>query len=313
MDTWPPDWVTWPGESPSLLIRVPLHVREANGEPSRHAVEHVRQTLSVRGPLSRAAGIIPSGTSASGSPAYVHVGMKGQQVMRTGASNGLTGLTTTGLTIPDPRTLAISLAYAAIGFTPIGALALTIGGLWSLDVGSLALILPAVVVAIVLGLRYPAQGRTALQGLVAGLLAVLIYDLVRWTFVALGLWGDFIPNIGGWLNGTGEPDWLLGYAFRWFGDGGGMGLAFIVLARTVLPSLSRRDSVVVGVAYGLSIWVCLLITLMVAPEGQMLLFRLTPVTLVLSWVGHVVYGAVLGAAHYWLRSQPEAGAAFALS
>jgi hypothetical protein len=39
----------------------------------------------------------------------------------------------------------------------------------------------------------------------------------RWTFVALGLWGDFIPNIGGWLNGTGQPDWVLGYAFRWLG------------------------------------------------------------------------------------------------
>ena len=106
--------------------------------------------------------------------------------------------------IPGWRRLAICLAFAAIGFTPIGALALTIGGLWSLTVGALVLIVPAIVAAVILGVCYPRYGRFALEGLAAGLAAVLIYDLVRWTFVAFGLWGDFIPNIGGWLNGTGR-------------------------------------------------------------------------------------------------------------
>jgi len=32
----------------------------------------------------------------------------------------------------------------------------------------------------------------------------------------------------------------------------------------------------------------------VAPAGQTLLFPITAMTLVLSWIGHVVYGAVLG-------------------
>jgi hypothetical protein len=63
----------------------------------------------------------------------------------------------------------------------------------------------------------------------------------------------------------------------------------------LLPGLERRASVVLGIVYGLAIWVCLLVTLVVAPEGQTLLFPLTAVTLVLSWIGHVVYGAVLGA------------------
>jgi hypothetical protein len=197
--------------------------------------------------------------------------------------------------IPRPRSLALCLAYAAIGFTPIGALALTIGGLWSLTIGALVLIVPAVVAAIVLGIRNPRYGRYALEGLAAGLAAVLIYDLVRWTFVAFGLWGDFIPNIGGWLNGTGEPNWILGYGFRWLGDGGGMGLTFMVAARTFVPRLGRSVAVGIGIAYGLSIWVCLLVTLVVSPEGQAMLFPLTAVTLILSWIGHVVYGAVLGA------------------
>jgi hypothetical protein len=187
-------------------------------------------------------------------------------------------------------------AYAGIGFAPIGALALTIGGLWSLAIGALVLVWPAIVLAVVLGLLSPRQGRYALEGMAAGLLAVLVYDLVRWTFVALRLWGDFIPNIGGWLNGTGQPDWLLGYSFRWLGDGGGMGIAFMVAARTLILRPARGAAVALGIAYGLGIWLCLLITLIVSPEGQAHLFPITAVTLLLSWIGHVVYGAVLGAA-----------------
>jgi hypothetical protein len=197
--------------------------------------------------------------------------------------------------VPSRRTAALCIAYSAVGFAPIGALALTIAGLWSLSVGSLILILPAVVFAIILGVLSPRQGWYALEGLVAGLIGVLVYDLVRWTFVGLGWWGDFIPNIGGWLNGTGRPDWLLGYAFRWLGDGGGMGIAFMVAARSLVSRPARRAAVALGIAYGLAIWTCLLITLIVSPEGQTLLFPLTAVTLLLSWVGHVVYGAVLGA------------------
>jgi len=198
--------------------------------------------------------------------------------------------------VASPRNLVLCFAYAAIGFTPIGALALTIGGFWTLTVGSFVLIVPGIVAAIVLGICYPRFGRLAVEGLAAGLVAVLVYDVVRWTFVGFGWWGDFIPNIGGWLNGTGQPDWILGYGFRWLGDGGGMGVAFMVAARTFMPRLAPRASVVLGIAYGLAIWICLLITLIVSPEGQMLLFPLTALTLIMSWVGHVVYGAVLGAA-----------------
>ena len=124
---------------------------------------------------------------------------------------------------------------------------------------------------------------------------MVVYDLVRWTFVGLGWWGDFIPNIGGWLTGTGQPNWLLGYGFRWLGDGGGMGLTFMVAARSFVPRLTRPAAFGVGIAYGLSIWLCLVVTLIISPEGQAMLFPLTGVTLLLSWIGHVVYGMVLGA------------------
>ncbi|MBV9172800.1 MAG: hypothetical protein JOZ81_22245 [Chloroflexi bacterium] len=199
-----------------------------------------------------------------------------------------------GTFVRDFGPLVLSAAFGAIGFTPVGALALTIFGLWSLSVGTVVMIVPGAITALVLGFTFPKYGRFALEGLAAGLVAVFVYDLVRWTFVGLGWWGDCIPNIGGWLNGTSEPDWVLGYTFRWLGDGGGMGVAFMVAARVLVPSLSMRSSLLVGVTYGLAIWLCLLMTLVAAPLGQTLLFPLTPVTFVLSCIGHIVYGAVLG-------------------
>ena len=118
--------------------------------------------------------------------------------------------------------------------------------------------------------------------------------MVRWDFVAFHLWGDFIPNIGGWLDGSHNPNWLLGYGFRWLGDGGGMGLTFMIAARTFAPTLARRSPMPLAIGYGIFVWVCLLVTLIATPDGQTLLFPITPTTLLLSWIGHVVYGSVLG-------------------
>src|SRR5262249_16203713 len=85
---------------------------------------------------------------------------------------------------PDARDLLISIAYMGIGFSPIGALALTIAGLWSLSVGSVVMIVPSIVLALLLCVMSPRHGRIALEGFIAGIVAVLIYDMVRWDFVA---------------------------------------------------------------------------------------------------------------------------------
>jgi hypothetical protein len=91
-----------------------------------------------------------------------------------------------------------------------------------------------------------------------------------------------------------------------------MGVAFMVAARVLVPSLSTRSSLALGVAYGLGIWLCLLVTLIAAPLGQTLLFPLTPVTFVLSGIGHIVYGAVLGYALARTRFVPAPSFATAL-
>ncbi len=71
------------------------------------------------------------------------------------------------------------------------------------------------------------------RGLIAGMVACIVYDGARLFAVhVLGLMGDFIPVMGAWV--TGEPDTTgsaaVGYVWRYIGDGGGLGVAFFVVA-----------------------------------------------------------------------------------
>jgi hypothetical protein len=188
------------------------------------------------------------------------------------------------------RTFVPGVFFAA-GFGPIAALALFIVGVAPLPVTVLAIVVPAAGLAISLGVRYPAWGHIALKGFLIGLIAVTIYDLFRMPLVYVGIWSDFIPRVGGWLLLSDSPNAIAGYAYRYLGDGAGMGMAFVAafpLIRARVPSLGA------AIAYGVAIWICLIVTLLVAPHGQDLMFRITPTSLVLSFIGHLVYGATIG-------------------
>jgi len=74
------------------------------------------------------------------------------------------------------------------------------------------------------------------RGLIAGMVACIVYDGARLFAVhVLGLMGDFIPVMGSWV--TGEPNTTgsaaVGYVWRYIGDGGGLGVAFFVVAFTL--------------------------------------------------------------------------------
>ena len=185
----------------------------------------------------------------------------------------------------------MSLAYFAIGFSPITALALTLFGLWPLNVGALVIVLPSVMLVILMGLKFPRHGLLSLIGWGMGLTAVSLYDLTRLPFIWTGIWRDFIPNIGGLLLGMLEPNWLAGYLWRYLGNGGGMGLAFTVVYSLLKPKVERRAA---GLLFGVGVWACLMITLLFSANGMKILFTLTPTKVAISLVGHVVYGAVLG-------------------
>ncbi len=185
----------------------------------------------------------------------------------------------------------MSLAFFAIGFSPITALAIAIIGFFPLYVAALVMVVPSVVLGIGLAFMFPNYGKLALKGLLIGLIAVFLYDCMRVPFILLGIWGDFIPKIGAWLFNTSQPDWIIGYVWRYLGDGGFMGMAFTVAYGALKPRVGVRTA---ALGFGIAIWLCLLATLILAPHGEAMLFKLTLTTLSLSFLGHLIYGASIG-------------------
>jgi hypothetical protein len=186
---------------------------------------------------------------------------------------------------------AIAVAWMAIGFIPISTVAAGVIGLAPMHLLAAINVSGTLVVAGLLAARLPWEGRIAVFGLLHGLAAVFVYDaLARWPFVWLGMVDDFIPRMGGALLGQ-DSDWRVGYLWRYFGNGGGMGLAFTVGFTILRP---RIQPLVAGLLFGVFVWACLMATLVLAPHGEAMLFPLTPKTFAISLLGHLVYGAVLG-------------------
>lgn len=187
--------------------------------------------------------------------------------------------------------IGVRVVLFIVGFSPITVLALSL-----VEVAPLALVGPPVVGAAALAVgwlmaRHPPARPILARGLAGGLIAVLVYDAARLPFVVLGGWPDFIPRIGAWLLDDDRAHWTLGYAWRYLGNGAGMGLAFATFAPGLSRLIGGRRA---GVLYGVAIWSGLLATIGIAPNGQEKMFRLTPSTLLLSLLGHLIYGAVLG-------------------
>jgi hypothetical protein len=177
--------------------------------------------------------------------------------------------------------------YFILGFTPITALALSLTEIVPLYQSVLWGLLPLTAIGGLIGLYDRALGQVAGTGLLIGLLAVLLYDGTRIPFLLAGLWADFIPEIATHLVPGMEPNWILGYLWRYLGNGGGMGMAFVVAYVLLRPGLNVWG---LGVGYGVAIWCCLLTTLGLMPAEADPLFPATPLLLVVSFVGHVVYG-----------------------
>lgn len=139
------------------------------------------------------------------------------------------------------------------------------------------------------------------RGLIAGMVACIVYDAARLFAVhVLGLMGDFIPVMGSWV--TGEPDTAadaaVGYIWRYIGDGGGLGVAFFVVAFAL--GIDRWSSVrAVLAAVGFAVfptWAGLMATVALAPRGQEMMFPLNAATITITLVGHLIFGLVLGLA-----------------
>jgi hypothetical protein len=139
------------------------------------------------------------------------------------------------------------------------------------------------------------------RGLIAGMVACIVYDGVRLFAVhVLGLMGDFIPVMGSWV--TGEPDTTgsaaVGYVWRYIGDGGGLGVAFFVVAFTLrIDRWKNVYAVLAAVAFAVfPTWAGLMATVALAPRGEEMMFPPNPATVTITLVGHLIFGFVLGLA-----------------
>jgi len=139
------------------------------------------------------------------------------------------------------------------------------------------------------------------RGLIAGMVACIVYDGARLFAVhVLGLMGDFIPVMGSFV--TGEPDTAgsaaVGYVYRYLGDAGGLGVAFFVVAYAIgIDRWKNVYAVLAAIAFGVfPTWAGLMATVALAPNGEERMFPLNTATVVITLLGHVIFGAFLGLA-----------------
>jgi hypothetical protein len=197
-----------------------------------------------------------------------------------------------------PPRVAVHVVLAAL---PLLSITAHVAGLVPMHLSAGLVILPTALVLVVLAIFVPMpEDRLVLEGLRWGILATLVYDVFRLDTVALlGWWGDFIPTMGSWLIDVDPSSRVLGgvagYVWRYAGDGGGLGVVFLVgAAATGLRRLGPRVTVAAAVLFAVGpTWGGLMVTVLL-PRGQQLMFPLTPTTVTLSLVGHVIFGIVLG-------------------
>ncbi|GAA4885883.1 hypothetical protein [Actinomycetospora straminea] len=195
--------------------------------------------------------------------------------------------------------LALHLVVAAL---PLLAISAHVFGLAPMNVTGGLFVVPLTLLVLVLGVFAPVgEDRIVLTGAGWGVVATLVYDAVRLdTVYLLGWWGDFIPTVGTWIlgdtGGATATGAIVGYLWRYVGDGGGIGVTFFLLvAANGLRRWGERATVAAAVAFAVfPVWTGLVATVAIAPRGERLMFPLTPTTVALSLLGHLVFGLVLG-------------------
>jgi hypothetical protein len=185
---------------------------------------------------------------------------------------------------------SLCLLFTLGGFFPVCSIILHCLGILPLYQCLFFLVTPLIISFILLGVKFPAVGKTVITGFIAGIISVLLYDLSRVPYMLAG-WSDFIPKIGGWITNSEERNAFLGYTWRYIGNGGGMGIAFFML---ISQLKDRRNLVLKGMLFGLFIFSGLMMVLFFFEHTQDMMFRITPVSFTGSITGHIIYGLSLG-------------------
>jgi len=189
------------------------------------------------------------------------------------------------------------LTCAACGAAPILMLSVAYAGFARLPLLLGFVVVPAYILIAVICVVLPEVGRGAVTGFLAGIVAVLAYDLTRLALSYSQGGKDPIPHIGTMLMGSGAP-WWLGYLWRTFGNGAGLGVVYGVLCPR------KWWGPKTGLAYASMIGLGMILTLWIFPQAQLQLFKLTWQTFVNSCLGHGTYGLVLGLMARAARDRP---------
>ncbi len=186
------------------------------------------------------------------------------------------------------REFWVRLTFFVLGPAAVIGLSVAYAQLLPLRVVFVLYVLPAYLIMLVLGILYPKIGRRAAIGFTAGILATIVYDVVRLVLViALGL-PDPIPHIGVMWGGTGLIDqWWVGYLWRFFGNGAGLGIAYAMLPRIWF-------NIKGGWLYGDLVGMGMFAVLFFFPIAQVHLFILNFTVLVNGILGHWAYGLAIG-------------------
>lgn len=160
-----------------------------------------------------------------------------------------------------------------------------------------ALVVPSIAFLLFKSARNDVFAKRVQKGWIIGIVAVLIYDLSRIPFMMAG-WGDFIPKIGQWLlDDPTASDWV-GYAWRYAGNGGGLGIAFMLIRPLINIDIIKASTI-----FGVIVFVGLMLTLLLSPNGQQQMFEITSLTFTGSFIGHLVFGLALGAQVKWRENK----------
>jgi hypothetical protein len=186
-----------------------------------------------------------------------------------------------------------TVCFLFAGVLPVSSIALHCAGVLALNHCLLFLVIPAFILAFTTAAINTRIFTLAFRGWISGVVAVALYDLSRVPFILAG-WEDFIPHITEWLTGSDDHAFLIGYAWRYIGNGGGLGIVFFLLA----DHFGWKKYIVSnGVSFGLLVFASLVTMLIFLPESQQLMFKITPLSFFGGMIGHIVYGYVLGRLH----------------
>lgn len=208
--------------------------------------------------------------------------------------------------VPMPRKgydLRLAALVVLIGALPIVAIPIDFLGILPIQKTALFIMLPLFLVAVPV-LWGKKEGRVLVLGLAAGLVATFAYDIFRWGFISIGVLQDFFPLLGGEIRGDHENNLLLGYAWRYFGDGGGLAIVYFMGAAVFWKwAVLRRFPVLAGIAFGVTVWSGLVLTTILTDKGKEILFVPSFAPMFATWLGHVVYGTMLGFAYMFFRGR----------